>query len=71
MTANVDRSRLPSQKFVAKVPTADVKQEQVAESSLGVSITTSNISFVGVQNDPESKKKRACMLTFTRFFVNF
>lgn len=71
MTANVDRSRLPSQKFVAKVPTADVKQEQVAESSLGVSVTTPNISFVGVQNDPESKKKRACMLTFTPFFVNF
>jgi hypothetical protein len=67
MTAQVDRSRLPSQKFVAKVPAADVKQEQVAESSLGISVTTSNVSFIGVQNDPESKKKRACMLTFTCF----
>lgn len=64
MTAQVDKSRLPSQKFVSKVPTADVKQEQVAESSF---VTTSNVSFVGVQNDSESKKKRACKLTFTRF----
>ncbi|KAF9534543.1 DNA polymerase alpha/epsilon subunit B-domain-containing protein [Crepidotus variabilis] len=63
MTAQVDRSRLPNQKFAQKLPLTAVKQEYLGESSSsalgGLGSSAANVTFIGPKTGPADKKKRA------------